>query len=285
MERTHEWKKESQPGSQKEPTAPAHHRCSGESLGAISLLAAATVLGALFVYVYSTILSSPYFSIREISVRGVKELTEKDILAAAKIRMRSNILSINTDAVAKRISVNPWIKSVYVGRELPDHLVLEVRERTPVALVKQAGALYLMDVDGFVFKKLSRADEVDLAILSGVDVRAKSASVLVGEALKLLERLSAEDQHTFLGEVSEIHVDEVFGLSILTDKGLHLKLGRENFAGKLNQLQVVLADLEKRGLKNGHLFVDLADISKVTVQRKDTLGKAQDRKKGPQYSI
>ncbi len=44
----------------------------GESLGAISLLAAATVLGALFVYVYSTILSSPYFSIREISVRGVK---------------------------------------------------------------------------------------------------------------------------------------------------------------------------------------------------------------------
>ena len=257
----------------------------GESLGAISLLAAATVLGALFVYVYSTILSSPYFSIREISVRGVKELTEKDILAAAKIRMRSNILSINTDAVAKRISVNPWIKSVYVGRELPDHLVLEVRERTPVALVKQAGALYLMDVDGFVFKKLSRADEVDLAILSGVDVRAKSAYVLVGEALKLLERLSAEDQHTFLGEVSEIHVDEVFGLSILTDKGLHLKLGRENFAGKLNQLQVVLADLEKRGLKNGHLFVDLADISKVTVQRKDTLGKAQDRKKGPQYSI
>ena len=219
----------------------------GESLGAISLLAAATVLGALFVYVYSTILSSPYFSIREISVRGVKELTEKDILAAAKIRMRSNILSINTDAVAKRISVNPWIKSVYVGRELPDHLVLEVRERTPVALVKQAGALYLMDVDGFVFKKLSRADEVDLAILSGVDVRAKSASVLVGEALNILERLSAEDQHTFLGEVSEIHVDEVFGLSILTDKGLHLKLGRENFAGKLNQLQVVLADLEKRG--------------------------------------
>jgi cell division protein FtsQ len=257
----------------------------GESLGALGLLAAATVLGALFVYAYSTILSSPYFSIKEISVRGVKELTEKDILAMAKIRMRSNILSVNTDVVAKRISANPWIKSVYVGRELPDRLVLEVHERTPIALVKQAGSLYLMDVDGFVFKKLSRADEVDLAILSGVDVRAKSPSVLVGEALKLLERLSTADQHTFLGEVSEIHVDEVFGLSILTDKGLHLKLGRENFAGKLNQLQVVLADLEKRGLKNGHLFVDLADISKVTVQRKDALGKAQDQKKGPQYRI
>ncbi|MHB8137301.1 MAG: cell division protein FtsQ/DivIB [Smithellaceae bacterium] len=257
----------------------------GESLGAIGLLVAATVLGILFVYVYSTVLSASYLSIKEISVRGVKELTEKEILDMAKIRPRSNILSVNTDTVAKRISANPWIKNVYIGRELPDRLVLEVRERTPIALVKQAGALYLMDVDGFVFKKLSKGDEVDLAIVTGVTIQGKSQSALLVEALKLLEMISAADQHAFLGEVSEIHVDEVFGLSILTDKGLHLKLGRENFAGKLNQLHIVLSDLEKRGMKNGHLFVDLADISKVTVQRKDALGKAQEQKKGPQYRI
>jgi hypothetical protein len=88
-----------------------------------------------------------------------------------------------------------------------------------------------------------------------------------------------------LGTVSEIHIDKVFGLSILTDKGLHLKLGRDNFAGKVRQLDIVLADLEKRGMKNGHLFVDLADVSKVTVQRKDAMGKAQEQKKGPQYRI
>lgn len=257
----------------------------GESLGAIGLLAAATVLGILFVYAYSAVLSASYLTIKEISVRGVKELTEKEILAMAKIRPRSNILSVNTDALARRISANPWIKNVYVGRELPDRLVLEVRERTPIALVKQAGALYLMDVDGFVFKKLSKGDEVDLAIVTGVNIQSKSQSALLVEALKLLEMISAADQHAFLGEVSEIHVDEVFGLSILTDKGLHLKLGRENFAGKLNQLHIVLSDLEKRGMKNGHLFVDLADISKVTVQRKDALGKAQEQKKGPQYRI
>ena len=132
-----------------------------------------------------------------------------------------------------RISANPWVKSVYVGRELPDRLVLDVRERTPVALVKQAGAFYLMDVDGFVFKKLSKGDEVDLAIVTGVNIGDKAKSALLSEALKLLETLSTADQYGFLGTVSEIHIDEVFGLSILTDKGLHLKLGRDNFAGKL----------------------------------------------------
>jgi cell division protein FtsQ len=77
----------------------------------------------------------------------------------------------------------------------------------------------------------------------------------------------------------------MFGLSILTDKGLHLKLGRDNFTGKLQQLHVVMADLEKRGMKNGHLFVDLADIAKVTVQRKDALGTAREQKAGPQYKL
>ncbi|MEN6469492.1 MAG: FtsQ-type POTRA domain-containing protein [Smithella sp.] len=257
----------------------------GESLSAVCLLLTVVALTAAFIYTYSSLLSAPYFEIREISVRGLKELTEKDILTMAKIQPRSNILAVNTDAVVKRVSVNPWIKNIYVGRELPNRLVLDIRERTPIALVKQAGNFYLMDVDGFVFKKLSQTDEVDLVIVNGVNIQNKTRSPLLTDALKLLAVLSQNDQYAFLGTVSEVQVHDVFGLSLLTDKGLHLKLGRDNFAGKLRQLNVVLEDLEKRGTKSGHLFVDLADISKVTVQRKDALEKAQEQKKGPQYRI
>ena len=84
----------------------------------------------------------------------------------------------------------------------------------------------------------------------------------------------------------EIHIDEVFGLSILTDRGLHLKLGRDNFTGKVQKLDIVLAGLEKRGMKNGRLFVGLADISKVTVQRKGRAGKgpgAEERNRSTEY--
>ncbi len=257
----------------------------GETLGAFGLLFAASALSVLFIYAYSALFSAPYLEVKEISVRGVKELTEKDILTMAKIQPRANILSVNTDAVTRRITANPWVKSVYVGRELPDRLVLDVRERAPIALIKEAGNFYLMDGEGYIFKKLSKGDEVDLAIITGVNIQSKAQSALLPEALKLLETLSNTDQYAFLGTVSEIHINEVFGLSILTDKGLHLKLGRDNFAGKLHQLHIVMADLEKRGMKDGHLFVDLADISKVTVQHKDALGKVQEKKKGPQYRI
>ena len=256
----------------------------GESLTGAVVLMASTVLCALFIYSCTALLSASYFQIREISVRGVKELTEKDILALAKVPPRTNILAVNTDALQRRISANPWVKAVYVGRELPDRLVLDVRERTPVALVKQGENFYLVDKNGFAFKKLVQADEVDLAIVTGVHIEAKETSALLPEALKLLDQLGTE-QYASLGTVSEVHVDEVFGLSILTDKGLHLKLGRDNFENKIRQLDLVLADLEKRGMKKGHLFVDLTDIAKVTVQHRDVMGKAREEKKGPQYRI
>ena len=257
----------------------------GESLWAIGLLAAATFVCALFILGYSALLSAPYFEIREISVRGLKELTEKDILALAKVQRRSNILAVSTDDVAARIAANAWVKNVYVGRELPDRLVLDIRERKPVALVKEAGDFYLMDSDGHVFKKLSRNDDVDLAILSGVDIQAKTQPPMVTDALRLLSTLSGTGKHETLGTISEVHISDVFGISLLTDTGLHLKLGRDHFESKLRQLDVVLADLEKRGMKDGHLLVDLADISKVTVQRKDAMTRAGEKKKGPQYKL
>lgn len=260
---------------------------AGESLSAVVLLFSAAFLSALFIYAVSSLLSASYFEIREISVRGLKELTEKDVLAMAKVKPRSNIFCVNGEAVAGRIAVNPWVKNVYVGREYPNRLVLDVRERKPVALVKQGGGFYLMDSEGYVFKKLSGADDVDLAILNGVNVQNKTLTPLVADALQLLETLSSSERYAFLGTISEIDVSDVFGLSLLTDKGLHLKLGKGNFDGKLRQLNMVLADLEQRGMKNGRLYVDLADISKVTVQCKDATAAATagGRAKGPQYKL
>jgi len=257
----------------------------GESFSALIVLIAATLLSACFIFAFSALLSAEDLMIREISVRGVKELTQQEILVLANIAPRTNIFSVNTEDVAKRIAVNPWVRKIYVGRELPNRLVLDVRERTPVALVRQANAFYLMDAEGFAFKELSREDEVDLAIVTGVDPKAPLPSELLADALKLLEMFSRTGQTASLGTVSEVHIDEVFGVSMVTDKGLHLKFGRDNFTGKLQQLQVVLADLERRGMKNGRLFVDLADIAKVTVQRKDALGKAQEEKERPQVRM
>jgi cell division protein FtsQ len=257
----------------------------GEVFSSLTLLISIVVLTALFIYMYSYLLSTPYFEIRETSVRGMKELTEKDILLMAAIKPGLNIFAVNAGEVEKRVAVNPWIKNVYVGREFPDRLVVDVRERVPIALVKQSSDFYLMDSDGFVFKKLAKGDEVDLAIITGVNVQDKTKTRLLSDTISLLKIFSGSNLYSFLGAISEAHIDEVFGLSLLTDKGLFLKMGMDDFERKLRKLALVLNDMEKRGIKKSYMTVDLVDAEKITIQQKDIAGRSQQNINGKQFKI
>jgi cell division protein FtsQ len=253
----------------------------GEFAGAIGLLFLVAVLCVSFIYAYSYLLSMPYFAIKEVSVRGLKELTEKDILTLAALPPQKNLLAVNTDLLVKRVSANPWVKNIYVGKELPDRLVMEVRERNPVAMVKQGSDFYFMDNEGFVFKKLGKGDEVDLPILTGIDGKEKSKLLL--SSLNLLKTMSASGRYNYLGSISEVNVDDIFGLSLLTDTGLYLKLGTDNYENKLNQLNVILADVEKRGMRKGYIFIDICDVRKITIQQKNVSGRPEQGKKDKQY--
>jgi cell division protein FtsQ len=242
---------------------------SGDFFTATGLLLGAALLCTLFIYTYNLLISRPYFQIKQISVRGLRELTEKDVLASAGIKPAQNLLAINTDAVIRRVSANQWVENVSIGRELPDKLVLEVKERTPLALIKKGNDFCLMDAEGFVFKKLGKSDEVDLPVITGNDEKGEIKS----------------GGYAYLGTISEVHIDNVFGLSLVSNTGLYLKLGTTGFENKLKQLKLVLADLENRGLKNGYLCIDLSDESKVTVQRKNVPQRMEQDNKGKQYLI
>jgi cell division protein FtsQ len=257
----------------------------GEYLGALCLLISIAALSSVFIYAYSYFLSVPYFEIKETSVRGLKELTEKDVLTLVEIKPGQNILAVNVAVLERRVGVNPWIKNVYVGREFPNRLVVDVRERIPLALVKQASDFYLMDSDGVVFKKLAQGDEVDLAIITGINVQDKTKSKLLLDTLSLFKVFSGSNLYSFLGAISEAHIDEVFGLSLLTDKGLYLKMGMDDYERKLRKLALVLNDMEKRGINSNYLTVDLADAAKITIQQKNALGRTQPNNNGKQYRI
>jgi cell division protein FtsQ len=254
-----------------------------EFVKAMGILLSVAVLALSFIYVYGFLLSTPFFAIKETSVRGVKELTEKEVLTLAGIKPQQNLLALNTETLVRRVATNPWVKNIYVGKELPNRIVLEVWERVPVALVKQEEDFYLIDIEGNIFKKLAVTDEVDLPVLTSSEGEDVTKARLLLSSLNLLKSIAASKQYAYLGSISEVNVDDLFGMSMLTDSGMHLKLGMDGFENKLKQLKVVMTDLEKRGLKNGFFSIDLCDANKITVARKDALGKTEMLKKGKKY--
>ena len=240
-------------------------------LKVLSMLVVVFAVTSLFIYGYCSVISAPYFGIRETDVRGCKEITEKDVLHLASIGPSQNILAVNTEAITARVRKNPWIKEVYVGRELPARLVIQVRERTAVALLKKDNSFYLMDPDGVPFKKLESGDEADLPALTGCYQEGVLNPHLLSKALDLLSFLSAQKEFPGIRSIAEIHVDEVFGFSIFTDSNLCLRLGYDNYESKIKRLIPVMADLEKRNIPLKYLLIDLADPTKITIQKKDIL--------------
>jgi cell division septal protein FtsQ len=103
--------------------------------------------------------------------------------------------------------------------------------------------------------------------------------------LTFLQTISRTEDYSYLGMISEVHVDDVFGLSLIFDKGLYLKLGTAGFENKLKKLKTILTDLENRGMKTAYVCVDLSDDSKVTVKRKNIPERMIQESNGKQYQI
>lgn len=233
--------------------------------GAIVLVTAALLIG------YDQLLLSPHLRVRETVVKGCKELTEKEILMLASVGARSNLLTINSDAVARRIRSNPWIQEVFVGKEFPSRLVIWVRERKAVALIEKGGGLYLVDSAATPFKRIETGEESDLPVITGCVREGIVDEAMVKKSLLLLSDIKGMKEGPEIGTVSEIHGNETFGLSLFTDTGLCLQFGFDGYQNKLKRLLPVMADLDRKNLKTGFLLIDLSNPAKINVQRRNIL--------------
>ena len=97
--------------------------------------------------------NSPYFSVREIQLRGGVRIDGVEFVAIAGLKHGMNIWKIDPAAIEKKFAKHPWVRSVFVRREFPRRVVIEVEERTAKAIVAM-GKLYYVDADGLVFKEV-----------------------------------------------------------------------------------------------------------------------------------
>ena len=244
-------------------------------IGAIVFVTTVLVIG------YDQILRCPILGIRETVVKGCKELTEKEILTLASVHPTANLLTINQDAIARRIRVNPWVRDVFVGGEFPNRLVIAVRERKPVALLDKGDGLLLVDDEGALFKKLETGEESDLPVLTGCVREGTLDEALVKKSLALLRDLARIKNGPDIGKVSEIHGNETFGFSLFADSGLCLQLGFDGYENKIKRLTAIMADLDRKNLKTGFLLIDLSNPEKINVQKRNIPELAKPEKPEP----
>ena len=206
-------------------------------------------------------IASPALRIREIRVAGLVHASADELLALSPVRRGDHLLTADLGAMRAALARHPWVLEVSVGRRfLPPAVQVRVRERAAVALV-DLGGLYLVDGDGFVFKRAAAGDGLDLPLVTGIgrveylQRRAEVEPLLQG-ALTLARTWRGQRREDS-ARLSEIHVDATEGTTLYVgDDGVQVRLGAGDLDEKLARLDKVMAALRAEGKRPEVLHLD-----------------------------
>ena len=95
------------------------------------------------------------FAVKKVTVSGLHRLTQRTVLAAARVPMGKQLARLKIKPIHNRIAALPGVARVDVRRAWPNAVRIVVTERTGVALLDRSGAYWLIDADAVAFQRLS----------------------------------------------------------------------------------------------------------------------------------
>jgi cell division protein FtsQ len=223
-----------------------------------------SVAGAM---AYAWLGRSALFTVREIDMNACSHVTRDEVWGTLKGAPQGNIWRLSTRAIGMRLKEHPWVKDVSVRKAFPDTLVVRIVERKPVAMVN-SDALWYVDADGVIFKRLSAYDPKNFPIITGFDRRelASAEDVVVRRNLaRTIDLLKVAESGALGRNISEIHFDAQEGFTLVTrDNGLQLKLGTIDLKDATRRIDAAIPKLA--GIGPGSGVVDLKTEGRIFIR-------------------
>lgn len=135
--------------------------------------AALTILPAagLSVALASYVLRAHEFALTgsdAVILEGNRYVSPADVAGAVGAGAQPNIFRVSLDETKAEVESIPWVQSATLRRIYPNHLRVDIAERTPVAYVNLEGRLKLVDAHGVLVEKPAQGS-FDLPVILGID--------------------------------------------------------------------------------------------------------------------
>ena len=237
-----------------------------QAIPVAAALLAVVMVTAAGAAVYSWLGHSRLFAVKDIDLNRCDYVTREEVSGMLSGAPQGNIWALSTQDIGRRLQTHPWVRSVSVRKAFPDRLVVRIEERHPVAMIN-FDALYYVDEQGKIFKRLTSYDPKNFPILTGFsqgDLKANDA-VTARNLKKTLELLRATESGVLRQNVSEIHFDAQDGYTLVTrDSGLQLKIGTMDFREAMRRIEEAMPKLSNLGQARG--IVDLKTAGRIFVR-------------------
>ena len=220
------------------------------------------VLTGLFVFLLAVVLVLRFavFSVREIQVIGNQAVPEGEIIRESGVRTGDFILTLDEKTVEQRIKNDYRLQFRYMAKQMPNRIVISVREREACCWLNYCGIMYVMDKNRMVlYESENPADRpANLVEIKGLEVRSNT---LVGQYITL----GSEVQQSIFSElflemkvlgctelIAEADISNPDSILLATRNGFTVGLGgRDNLHAKLRSTMLVIAELNNMGYSGG----------------------------------
>ena len=221
-----------------------------------------TTLILIFSGTYIYAFHSTKYNVAEIQIKGTSKIAPDEIRKKARACLGKNIFSLNLERIEKILREDLRIKNVRVERELPNCILIEVQEKTPVLWIslptsfpnQEDYGFYGLSIDQEIIPLDKNDLSCDLPIVSGLDQEmVDKRSVL---SLKLYVRwqnfklkkalefytMLLENDPTSLKLLAELNVADAPNLILyLLPYGNKVLLGPGDFERKWRRVKTILA--------------------------------------------
>jgi len=133
------------------------------------------------------------FRIASIDLEGASAQSSADILNAAALGRGAPLMTLDLDAVRRRVEAVGWVKSARVIRLLPSTVVIAVQERRLIAVWEHDGHTVVIDASGAPTPEADPAKFPGLPLVVGEGANTAAAAILpaVLSRPRLVRRLVA----------------------------------------------------------------------------------------------
>lgn len=226
----------------------------------ISILLILSVVGVSFFF------QSSYFNIDAVQIEGLKEIPLNEVERLTTDVTGQNLIMLDQKQLEQKVLLHPLVESVEFKRQLPSRLVVQVKERTPVALVVVSPGVVEVDSKGIYLRRREGWPDQSYPVINGVKLpdTAGPGQKLDLPGLEVALDFLGQAPEEFKPWIGEIYVNAIQQITLYLTDGVEVRLGKANsWTEKIKSLYVLINDEGYKSFKNGVRYIDFTAAKPV----------------------
>lgn len=213
---------------------------------------------------------SSLFDLKEVTIKGSKELDTEKIISELGIVTNKNIFSYNTKEIKDEVIKNPYIKDCKIKLKLPKIMEISIEEITAVALLKDDNNYCYISSDGNKIEEIKDIDQNADKIIVDIDYINKDNTLEFENdetEKRLLYLLDCIDEKNITKQIYKANLREEHIINLITTNETKVIIPNDdNLDYNISRLSKILVDLQGKDKKNGTIDLTYSNYALYSPQ-------------------